>query len=146
VGNRDPAVYGDDAESFNPERFLDEHGRLIPGPQETHDEGHSSHGFASGRRTCVGKHVVNDSLFINMATVLWALRLEGSRDESGMEVPLDTDSSVDTGLVLYVAVSILSAWMVPTLMRRSSRPVPYTLNVFPRFLRHRHYLRTKSSY
>jgi cytochrome P450 len=96
--NRDPAVYGDDVASFNPERFLDEH-----------DKGHSSYGF--GRQTCIGKHVANDSLFINMAMVLWDLRVEGPRDESGKKLSLDTESSVDARMVLYV-VSILSAWMV----------------------------------
>ena len=32
--HHDPASYGLDAASFNPERFLDEHGRLIPGHGE----------------------------------------------------------------------------------------------------------------
>jgi cytochrome P450 len=98
--NRDPEAYGDDAASFKPERFLDEHGRLTSGPAETRDDGHSTYGF--GRRACVGKHAANDSLFISMATVLWALRLERPRDESGKEVPLDTETPVDTGMLLYV--------------------------------------------
>jgi cytochrome P450 len=100
--NRDTAAYGDDAASFKPERFLDESGRLIPGPAETRDEGHSAYGF--GRRACVGKHAANDSLFISMATVLWALRLEGPRDESGERVPLDMETPVDTGMVLYATI------------------------------------------
>ena len=62
--HQDSASYGDDATSFNPERFLDEDGKIIPGPIETRDEGHSSYGF--GRRACVGKHVANESLFIYM--------------------------------------------------------------------------------
>jgi cytochrome P450 len=134
--NRDPAAYGDDAASFKPERFLDEHGRLIPGPTETRDEGHSAYGF--GRRACVGKHAANDSLFISMATALWALRLEGPRDESGERVPLDTETPVDTGMVLYATISILLLLgpcfeCQKKLMRRCSRPVPYKIDVFPRF-------------
>jgi cytochrome P450 len=95
--HHDPAFYGDDAASFNPERFLDHDGKLVPGPAETRDDGHFTYGF--GRRACVGKHMANDSLFIAMATVLWAARLERARDESGNEVPLDTETYVDSGMV-----------------------------------------------
>ena len=96
--HRDPAAYGPDAASFNPERFLDEHGGLIPGPVETRDDGHSTYGF--GRRACVGKHAANDSLFITMATVLWAVQLEHGRDENGKEIPVDTETAIDIGMVL----------------------------------------------
>jgi cytochrome P450 len=104
--NHDPAYYGDDAASFNPERFLDERGQLIPGPAETRDDGHSTYGF--GRRACVGKHAANDALFMSMATVLWAMRLERPRDESGKEVPLDTETLVDSGMVMYVGPPYLT--------------------------------------
>ncbi|KAI0256928.1 cytochrome P450 [Lactifluus subvellereus] len=109
--NHDPAFYGDDAANFNPERFLDAQGRIVPGPAETREEGHSTYGF--GRRTCVGKHVANDSLFLTMATVLWAGNLERVRDQSGEEVPLDTETFVDTGMFF--------------------RPRPYGCRITPRF-------------
>ncbi|KAI0256927.1 cytochrome P450 [Lactifluus subvellereus] len=96
--HRDPAFYGNDAASFNPERFLDVHGMIVPGPAETREEGHSTYGF--GRRTCVGKHLANESLFITIATVLWAARLERDRNHSGEEVPLDTDAFLEKGVVL----------------------------------------------
>ena len=96
--NLDPAAYGDDAANFNPERLLDEHGQLKPGPAETRDDWHCTFGF--GRRACVGRHAANESLFISMATVLWALKLECPRDENGQEVPLDTETPVDAGMVL----------------------------------------------
>ena len=96
--NHDPAFYGDDAADFNPGRFLNEHGGLIPGPMETRDDGHSTFGF--GRRACVGKHAANESLFISIATILWAVRLECPRDENGKEVALDTETPVDIGTVL----------------------------------------------
>jgi hypothetical protein len=35
-----------------------------------------------------------------MATILWATRLERLRDKSGSEVPLDTETPVDTGMSL----------------------------------------------
>ena len=96
--HRDPESFGPDAASFNPERFLDEHGRLIPGPVVTRDDGHGSYGF--GRRICVGKHAANEVLFIDIATVLWAAQLERACDASGKEMPLDTDSQIDTGMIL----------------------------------------------
>jgi cytochrome P450 len=95
--HHDPASYGPDAASFNPERFLDEHGRVSQGPVETRD-GHGTYGF--GGRSCIGKHAANDSLFINIATVLWAAQLERGRDEVGKEIPPDMESSVDLGMVL----------------------------------------------
>ena len=66
----DPVSYGDDAADFHPGRSLDEHCKLIPGPVETCDGGHST--FGIGRRACVCKHVANKTLFISIATVLWA--------------------------------------------------------------------------
>jgi cytochrome P450 len=96
--DRDPVFYGDDAASFNPERFLDGHGKMVQDPAKTHDDGHNAYGF--GKRVCVGKYLANDSLFIVMATVLWAANLERVRGESGEEVPIDTESFLDTGIVL----------------------------------------------
>ncbi|KAI0256926.1 cytochrome P450 [Lactifluus subvellereus] len=109
--HRDPALYGDDAASFNPKRFLDAHGRIVPGPAEMCDEGHSTYGF--GRRTCVGRHLANESLVITIATVLWAARFERDHNHSGEEVPLDTDAFLEKGMVF--------------------RPLPYRCKITPRF-------------
>jgi hypothetical protein len=65
---------------------------------ETRDDGHSAYGF--GRRICVGKLSANDTLFISMATLLWATRLERARDENGKEVPLDIETPVDTAALI----------------------------------------------
>jgi hypothetical protein len=35
-----------------------------------------------------------------MATVLWAAQLEHARDENGKEIPLDSETPVDSGMVL----------------------------------------------
>ncbi|KAI0030137.1 cytochrome P450 [Vararia minispora EC-137] len=72
--NRDPAVYGADAEAFNPLRHLDEKGCLKPAPPDTKDEGHIAFGF--GKRICIGRYVANDALFAAIATILWAFKLE----------------------------------------------------------------------
>ena len=96
--HHDSASYGPDAASFNSERFLDKHGRLIPGPVGTRDDGHCTYGF--GRRACVGKHAGNDLLFIDIATMLWAAHFECARDENGNKVPVDTETAIGLGTLL----------------------------------------------
>ena len=96
--NLDPTAYGDNAATFNPGRFLDEHEWLQPEPGEARDDWHCTFGF--GRRACVVKHAADESLFISMATVLWALKLECPRNDNGKEVPLDSKTLVGSGLVL----------------------------------------------
>ncbi len=96
--NHDQAVYGEDADEFRPERFLNSRGELTSGPMDANQEGHTSYGF--GRRNCVGKVLANESLFIYVARTLWAVNIERVRDESGNEVLPDTDGLVDIGLVM----------------------------------------------
>jgi cytochrome P450 len=93
--NHDRAVFGDDADEFRPERHLDEHGELLPGPIETNQAGHVTFGY--GRRICVGKDLANESLYIATVRILWALNLERPRDENGVKCPLDIETIVDTG-------------------------------------------------
>ncbi|KAH8983911.1 hypothetical protein EDB92DRAFT_1888946 [Lactarius akahatsu] len=83
ICHHDPSTYGDDAAMFQPERFLDASSETISGPAETHEEGHSMFGF--GRRTCMGKPIAKELLFI--ATALWATTLERVCGEDGTEVP-----------------------------------------------------------
>ena len=70
----------------------------MPGPFETNQAGHVTYGF--GRRICAGKDLATELLFIATVRTLWATNLERNRDETGMEVPLDIETIVDTGLVL----------------------------------------------
>ncbi|KAI9450250.1 cytochrome P450 [Russula earlei] len=109
--NHDRAVFGEDADEFRPERYLDEQGELLSSPVETIQAGHVAFGF--GRRICVGKDMALDSLFISTARILWAARLERVRDEIGKQVPLDTDTLIDVGII--------------------ARPAPYDCVVRPRF-------------
>ena len=95
--NHDRAVFGDDADEFRPERHLDENGELLPGPFETNQAGHVGFGF--GRRICVGKDLATESLFIDTVRILWATKLERTRDENGIEVPLDTETVIDAGVI-----------------------------------------------
>ncbi|KAJ3742404.1 cytochrome P450 [Lentinula detonsa] len=76
--NRDRDVYGPDADQFRPERFLQQlekgAGYALRQEYEVND-GHCAYGF--GRRlACIGRHVADNALFINICTILWALRVE----------------------------------------------------------------------
>ncbi|KAJ3920050.1 cytochrome P450 [Lentinula edodes] len=75
--NHDREVYGPDVDQFRPERFLqqtEKEGEYALRPEYVNEDGHCSYGF--GRRGCVGKYVADNALFIDMATILWALRIE----------------------------------------------------------------------
>ncbi|KAK7445453.1 hypothetical protein VKT23_014872 [Stygiomarasmius scandens] len=89
--NRDPKLYGSDAHLFNPGRWLDAKGRLAKGPAEAKEDGHSTYGF--GRRICVGRHVADNSLFINIATILWAMNIEAKGK-------METEEVIEDGLVV----------------------------------------------
>jgi cytochrome P450 len=100
--NHDRAIFGEDADDFRPERHFDDQGEPLTGLAEIGQAGHVTFGF--GRRICVGKELAADSLFIDTAYMLWAANFERARDENGKEVPLDLDTLVDAGLVVWVPV------------------------------------------
>lgn len=47
-----------------------------------------------------------NSLFIEMAMILWAMKLERPVDEKGAPVPIDTDGCIEAGVVVYVFICI----------------------------------------
>ncbi|KZV73889.1 cytochrome P450 [Peniophora sp. CONT] len=104
--NHDRDTYGADAHDFNPARHLDENGNLLPGPPGSKEEGHFTFGF--GRRICVGKAIANNSLFIDIATCLWAFFLANPDGQK-----LDVDASDDDGLTI--------------------RPKPFRVDIRPRY-------------
>ena len=101
--NHQVEVYGSDADEFIPARFLDEHGQLASGPSDAKEDGHRTYGY--GRRSCVGKYLANDSLFIDIATMLWAMKFEPQKDASGKEIPVNLDM-VGDGLIMYVHLTV----------------------------------------
>ncbi|KAA1470676.1 cytochrome P450 [Dentipellis sp. KUC8613] len=109
--NRDAKLYGPDAEEFNPARHLDDDGQVAPGPADMKEEGHVSYGF--GRRICIGRHFANNSLFIDIAMMLWAMNIEQGVDEQGQLLPFDLNGCIDHGLVV--------------------RPFPFHCKITPRF-------------
>jgi len=97
--NRDPGTFGPDAHLFNPGRHIDDAtGKLKAAPADTKDESHVTFGF--GRRICVGRHIANDMLLIQLTLMLWSMNMERVRGPDGEYVPLDVDGCIDDGLVV----------------------------------------------
>jgi len=96
--NHDPEIFGENAEDFDPARYLDASGNIASGVFDLKKDGHFSYGF--GSRICVGRHMADNSLFINIAILLWAMNFERKKDASGRLVPLDVNGWVDVGLVV----------------------------------------------
>jgi len=109
--NRDRAVYGEDADDFNPDRFIDNDGQLSPPLPDTKNEGHVTFGF--GPRICLGRRMANASLFINIASILWSASVSPMMDEAGKPIIPDTLETVNSGVVV--------------------RPLPFDCVITPRF-------------
>ncbi|KAJ3810819.1 cytochrome P450 [Lentinula aff. lateritia] len=95
--NRDVDVYGPDAHLFKPERHLDKEGNLYQAFPRTKNEGHNTFGF--GRRICVGRYLANNSLFLNMASILWLFAIRPPVNDDGSPVKL-TEETINEGLVV----------------------------------------------
>ena len=119
--NHDPEVFGENAEHFDPARYLDADGDVAPGPSDSREEGHVSYGF--GRRVCVGRHMADNSLFIDIAIMLWATNIERKKDASGKGLPLDVDGFVDHGVAVSVDPSRTLKWMLTWILPQTSRPL-----------------------
>ncbi|KAB5580237.1 cytochrome P450 [Coniochaeta sp. 2T2.1] len=87
---RDESVFGQDVESFIPERWLadaDDEGKAPSidacGFNVTALKDLPQTGFGFGRRICTGRFIARSQLFIQMARMLWAFEVEpGVVDES----------------------------------------------------------------
>ncbi|KAI0345584.1 cytochrome P450 [Trametopsis cervina] len=109
--NHDPEVYGVDSDQFRPERFLDETGQHLISLPDVPDVGHASYGY--GRRICAGIHFAEQSLFISIATMLWAVNIGPAVDDKGNTITPSDIESVDTGIFM--------------------RPAPFACSFTPRF-------------
>ena len=100
--NRDPEIYGENPEDFDPGRHLNANGYLGSGLSDMNvmEHGHYTYGF--GRRGCVGRYMADNSLFIDIAVMLWAIKFERKKDATGSPLPLDLDGWVNVGLIALV--------------------------------------------
>ena len=133
--NHDPETFGKNTEHFDPTRYLDSSGDIAPGVSDIKEQGHFSYGF--GRRNCVGRFMADNSLFINIAVLLWAMKIERKKDALGRFLPLDVDGWVDIGvvaLVYFITNCYLDANMgvLPDVLSPSnSRPVHASRRLLP---------------
>lgn len=58
------------------------------------------------------RQIANNSLFIEMATTLWALDLQAPRDAQGQPVVPDLDVTVNTANVMFVILYLQSMFPV----------------------------------
>ncbi|EJT98455.1 cytochrome P450 [Dacryopinax primogenitus] len=101
--NRDPEFFPE-PEKFRPERYLDEKGQLRPSLPGYHDD---ILAYGHGRRICPGRDFANNTVYVEMAYLLWAFDIEKAKDANGKDiVPNDMDFS-DKGLTVYVHLRIL---------------------------------------
>ncbi len=70
--HRDPSVWGDDAESFDPDRFLPERARSRPA--------HTYKPFGTGERACIGRQFALHEAVLVLATLLHRFDLSGDPD------------------------------------------------------------------
>jgi len=63
--------------------------------------------------------MANNSVFINIATILWAANVAAIKDEAGKPVVPDTMGTVNAGLVVLVFIHypVPSRWIDDTLSR-----------------------------
>ncbi|KAF9463392.1 cytochrome P450 [Collybia nuda] len=87
--HRDPELFPDPDE-FRPSRFLDASGNINHMFADNVPLGHVTYGF--GKRICSGLNLANQSIFIDIACMLWALDIDKATDDRGN---LIVPSSVD---------------------------------------------------
>ncbi|KAF5315063.1 hypothetical protein D9619_007436 [Psilocybe cf. subviscida] len=80
--SRDDRRYKD-PEAFKPERFFDEDGSL--------NDDNIDYSFGFGRRTCPGRHMARATIWLSMATTLWAFNIAKTKDASGNEIPINVE-------------------------------------------------------
>ena len=72
-----------DPMSFRPERFLDQNGRLRK--LEPHEDP-STIAFGFGRRICPGMFLADNSIFINIAAMLYVFNISPERASNGDDI------------------------------------------------------------
>ncbi|KAG6860803.1 hypothetical protein C0995_007513 [Termitomyces sp. Mi166 len=86
----------EDHDRFKPERFLDSRGKLKPN--------YETSAFGFGRRVCPGVPFAERSLWIDIATMLWAFNIRASDEvdsSTGRPFQYDGGDAAFTGVVSY---------------------------------------------
>jgi len=51
-------------------------------------------------RICLGRHMANNAIFLNMATMLWAVNIAALIDEAGKPIIPNTLETVNAGIAM----------------------------------------------
>lgn len=84
--HREPVRYPD-AESFRPERWLEEGWPTFKEPLTQYPNLQNFSAFGFGRRICPGQNIAERSLYILIARVAWACHITQKRDTKGSLLP-----------------------------------------------------------
>ena len=79
--------------------------------------------YEFGRQQCAGRHAANNSLFIEIAIVLWEMEIKRKKGASGRLLPLDMDGFVDHGIGVLAELSHTFELMLICVVRQTTCPV-----------------------
>ncbi|KAF2280356.1 cytochrome P450 [Westerdykella ornata] len=75
-----------DPERFDPTRYLDDPLSEAESMAQANPELRDHFTFGAGRRNCPGLHIAHNSLFINLARIMWAFDISKPVDENGRAI------------------------------------------------------------
>ncbi|KAE9571969.1 hypothetical protein CGMCC3_g12007 [Colletotrichum fructicola] len=89
----------DNPEAFDPSRYLSYPEKAGFYAAQGDAKGRDHFDFGGGRRICPGMHLAENSLFVTLAKVLWAFKIEPALDPSGNQIPVDlSDDAYEPGV------------------------------------------------
>ncbi|KAF7553267.1 hypothetical protein G7Z17_g3760 [Cylindrodendrum hubeiense] len=88
-----------DPDKFDPSRYLDYPHKAGVYAASGDAKARDHFDFGAGRRICPGMHLAENSLFITLAKIIWAFKIEPPVDEDGNKQPVDlSDAAYEEGV------------------------------------------------
>ncbi|KAH7361336.1 cytochrome P450 [Pyrenochaeta sp. MPI-SDFR-AT-0127] len=81
-----------DPERFDPTRYLHDSLTEAESMAQANPELRDHFTFGAGRRNCPGLHIAHNSLFINIARIMWAFNIHKSTDAHGRPIEPSTEA------------------------------------------------------
>lgn len=95
----DERRWKDGGKTFDPSRYLTYPHKAGVYAASRDANGRDHFDFGAGRRICPGMHLAENSLFITLAKILWAFRIEPGRGPGGESLPVDlSDEAYEPGV------------------------------------------------